>query len=91
MSAPVVEESLITYPCAFPIKVMGLKVEGFKETMIDVVQQFDKTLDANDVTVRDSSGGKYLGLTLTVSVASREVLDNVYRALSGHAMVKMVL
>ena len=85
------EESLITYPCAFPIKVMGLQVDGFAEAMVHVAQQFDPAFDASTVESRASSGGRYTGLTLTVNATSRAQLDELYRTLSTHPMVKVVL
>ncbi len=85
------EQSLIDYPCAFPIKVMGALVDGFDEAMIAVALQFDPGFDAASVERRPSSGGRYLGLTLTVNATSREQLDELYRTLSTHPMVKVVL
>lgn len=84
-------QSLIDFPSAFPIKVMGQQVEGFEAAMVAVARQFDPTLDASTIERRPSSGGKYMGLTLTVTATSREQLDDLYRALSGHPMVKVVL
>jgi putative lipoic acid-binding regulatory protein len=85
------EESLITYPSAFPIKVMGAQVPGYLEAMVAVVHQFDPGFDPASVEQRPSSGGKYLGLTLTVTATSRAMLDELYRTLSTHPMVKVVL
>jgi putative lipoic acid-binding regulatory protein len=85
------EQSLIEYPCAFPIKVMGRHVEGFSEAIVSVAQRFDPGFDANSVEHRPSSSGNYLGLTITVTATSREQLDELYRTLSSHPMVKVVL
>ena len=85
------EESLIEYPSAFPIKVMGNQVPGYLEAMVAVARQFDPGFDAASIEQRPSSGGKYLGLTLTVTATSREMLDELYRTLSTHPMVKVVL
>ena len=85
------EQSLITYPSAFPIKVMGAQVPGYLEAMVAVARQFDPDFDPASIEQRPSSGGKYLGLTLTVTATSREMLDALYRALSTHPMVKVVL
>ena len=90
MTAPN-EESLIKYPCAFPIKVMGLKVEGFVHAMTEVAERFDPSFDARTIELRPSKGGNYLGVTLTVHATSREQLDDLYRALTSHPMVKVVL
>lgn len=85
------EQSLIEYPSAFPIKVMGAHVEGFAEAIIMVAQQFDPVFDPATVERRPSSSGNYLGLTITVTATSREQLDELYRTLSSHPMVKIVL
>ncbi|MCB2021420.1 MAG: DUF493 family protein [Burkholderiaceae bacterium] len=85
------EKSLIEYPSAFPIKVMGLNVDGFVEAMTTVARHFDPAFDAATVELRASSASKYLGVTLTVTATSREQLDELYRTLSTHPMVKVVL
>ena len=85
------EQSLITYPSAFPIKVMGAQVEGFLEAVLAVTRQFDPGFDPATVEIRSSSGGRYLGITVTVTATSREQLDELYRTLSTHPMVKVVL
>jgi putative lipoic acid-binding regulatory protein len=87
-SAP---ESLIKYPSRFPIKVMGAKVEGFVEAITSIATQFDPQFDAGTVELRDSKAGNYLGITITVNATSREQLDELYRTLSTHPMVKIVL
>jgi len=84
-------KSLIDYPSAFPIKVMGPNVDGFVAAMVAVARQFDPAFDAATVELRPSSGQKYLGVTLTVTATSREQLDELYRTLSTHPMVKVVL
>lgn len=83
--------SLITYPCSFPIKVMGLKVEGLVHAITHIAMQFDPQFDAGTIELRESKGGKYLGVTITVNATSREQLDEIYRTLSSHPMVKVVL
>jgi putative lipoic acid-binding regulatory protein len=85
------EQSLIEYPSAFPIKVMGARAEGFAEAIVAIARQFDPGFDAQALEVRESSGGRYLGLTITVTATSREQLDELYRTLSTHPMVKVVL
>ncbi len=86
-----VDQSLIEYPSAFPIKVMGAQVDGFEDAILAVALQFDPALDPSSIERRPSKGGKYLGLTLTVTATSREQLDELYRTLSTHPMVKVVL
>jgi uncharacterized protein len=88
---PVVEESLIVYPCAFPIKVMGAKADGFVHAITLIAHEFDPTFDAKTLELRESKGGNYLGITINITATSREQLDELYRTLSTHPMVKMVL
>ena len=83
--------SLIQYPSAFPIKVMGLKVDGLVAAVTEIARQFDPDFDAGSLELRDSKGGKYLGLTLTITATSRAQLDQLYQTLSSHPMVKVVL
>jgi uncharacterized protein len=91
MAAIPPEDSLITYPSAFPIKVMGAQVEGFEAAIVAVARQFDPGFDASRVERRPSKAGNYLGLTITVTATSRAQLDELYRTLSSHPMVKVVL
>ena len=83
--------SLIQYPSPFPIKVMGAKVDGFVHAVTSITRQFDPTFDAATVELRDSKAGNYLGVTITITATSREQLDELYRTLSSHPMVKVVL
>ncbi len=85
------QESLIEYPSQFPIKVMGQKVEGLVTAITHIAHQFDPAFDAATIELRESKGGKYLGVTITVTATSREQLDELYRTLSTHPMVKVVL
>jgi putative lipoic acid-binding regulatory protein len=84
-------DSLIEYPSAFPIKVMGARVDGFVHAVTHLAREFDPGFDASTVELRESKGGNYLGVTITVTATSREQLDNLYRALTSHPMVKVVL
>ncbi len=84
-------DSLIEYPSRFPIKVMGAKVDGFVAAIAHVARQFDPGFDEATIELRDSSGGKYQGITITITATSREQLDELYRTLTTHPMVKVVL
>ena len=84
-------ESLIEYPSQFPIKVMGKKVDGLVHAITVIAKQFDPAFDASTIELRESKAGNYLGVTVTVTATSREQLDELYRTLSTHPMVKVVL
>ena len=85
------KKSLIVYPSAFPVKVMGANGEGFTEAIVAIARNFDPAFDAATIESRPSKAGNYLGLTITVTATSREQLDELYRTLSNHPMVKVVL
>jgi len=84
-------ESLIVYPSQFPIKVMGVKDDGMVSAITHIAHQFDPAFDPSTIELRESKGGKYLGVTITITATSREQLDELYRTLSTHPMVKVVL
>jgi len=84
-------ESLIQYPSQFPIKVMGERVDGLVHAITQIAHAFDPSFDAATIELRESKGGKYLGVTITITATSREQLDELYRTLSTHPMVKVVL
>jgi len=85
------KDSLIEYPSDFPIKVMGTAHETFAPAIIELVVAHDPTFHEGKMEVRPSAKGAYTGLTVTVRATSREMLDNLYRELSSHPMVKVVL
>lgn len=86
-----VTETLIEFPCDFPIKVMGETHVDFTAEIIKTIQTLIPGFDASHIEIRGSSGGKYISLTCTVYVTSKPQLDDIYRALSSHPMVKVVL
>ncbi len=90
MSAPE-SDSLIKYPSAFPIKVMGKQNPELAQVLTAIVLEFDPAFDAATVEMRPSKGGNYMGLTFNVNATSREQLDGLYRALHGHPLVSVVL
>ena len=70
---------------------MGVKADGLVHAIGLIAQQFDPAFDASTIELRESKGGNYLGVTITVTATSRAQLDELYRTLSTHPMVKVVL
>lgn len=85
------QKTLIEFPCRFPLKIMGAKHPDFAAEVVRVVNEHSPETDAGHLQERESSGGNYTGLTLSVHVESQEQLDKIYRALTSHPMVKVVL
>lgn len=83
--------TLIEFPCDFPIKIMGARVDDFAQTVARVVQAHDPAFDVSTMQMRPSRNGNYLALTCTVRAVSQAQLDALYHELSAHPMVKVVL
>lgn len=91
MSSPQQPESLLTFPCVFPIKVMGRREDGFAQMVAEVVGRHAPDFHPETIEMRMSKNGRYLSLTVTLNARSREQLDALYSELSKHPMVVMVL
>lgn len=84
-------EALLTFPCVFPIKVMGRREDGFAQTVSEIVMRHAPDFHAQTLEMRTSKNGRYLSLTATINARSQEQLDALYTELSKHPMVMMVL
>jgi len=84
-------QELFEFPCRFPLKIMGERHDDFVRTVTEVVRVHAPDLAEHDVLLRESAGGRYLSLTVTVTATSREQLDTIYLALTSHELVKVVL
>ena len=84
-------ETLLEFPCAFPLKVMGLSSDALAQTVLEIVRRLAPDFDGAQMEMRASSGGKYVSLTCTITATSKAQLDALYRELSGHPLVKVVL
>ncbi len=82
---------LIEFPSDFPLKIMGASTQGFAQAVADVVLRHAPEFDPASMTMRPSSAGSYLSLTCTIRANSQEQLDTLYRELTAHPMVKVVL
>jgi putative lipoic acid-binding regulatory protein len=88
---PSTQESPLKFPTQFPIKIMGRTQDGFAQAVVAVVQKHAPDFDPSTLEMRASAAGKYLSVTATINATSREQLDDLYRDLSSHPMVTMVL
>lgn len=85
------QETLLEFPCSFPIKVFGEKSEAFEAAVITIVNRHCEALAEGAVVSRESSGGRYLAMTITIEAHSKQQLDNIYQELTSHTLVKMAL
>ena len=86
-----IETSLVEYPCAFPIKIMGKNQAGFAQAVIQIVMRHAPNFDPASMEMKSSKKGKYLSLTCIIQATSRNQLDELYRELCDHPTVVMVL
>jgi putative lipoic acid-binding regulatory protein len=84
-------DSLLDYPCDFPIKVLGRTQAGFAQTVLEIVRTHAPDFDGSTIDMKSSRQGKYLSVTCVIRATSRQQLDDLYRALCDHPMVVMVL
>jgi putative lipoic acid-binding regulatory protein len=91
MTQPQQPESLLTFPCVFPIKVMGRRQDEFAQVITDIVLRHAPDFHPETIEMRSSKQARYISLTVTINARSREQLDALYSELSKHPMVTMVL
>jgi len=87
----VAEDSLLEFPCDFPLKIMGATREGFAQAVVAVVLKHAPDFDPATVEMRPSKAGNYLSLTCVIRATSKPQLDALYRELTSHPWVKIVL
>lgn len=85
------KSTLIDFPCDFPIKIIGIVNEEFTSIIVNIIKKHLPKFDEQKIEMKGSSGGKYISLTCTVHVVSKNQLDDLYRELSSHPMTKFVL
>jgi hypothetical protein len=85
------EEGLLEFPCDFPLKIMGARSDDFAQTVVEIVLRHVPDFRPESVEMRISGRGNYLSVTCTVRARSRAQLDGLYRELSAHPAVRLVL
>ena len=85
------DDTLLEFPCDFPLKIMGASRDDFAQAMLEVVLRHAPDFDAGTMEMRASKGGNYLSLTCTIRANSKAQLDALYRELTSHPWVKIVL
>lgn len=85
------EETLLEFPCDFPIKVMGRAEPGFDSLVVEMVRRHAPDLREGAVTSRSSKGGKWISVTVVLRAESKSQLDAIYLDLTAHEKVVMAL
>ena len=89
MSEP--QAQLLDFPRTFPIKAIGKAEADFRELVMEIVRRHAPELSISQVSVRESSGGKWLSVTLVILAKNQMQLDAIYRDLSSHDRVAWTL
>jgi uncharacterized protein len=84
-------ESLLEFPCSFPIKAMGRNHDGFHADVVAIVSRHLGNSETPVVNSRPSKDGNYVSVTVTIEADSKDQLDSIYRDLSSHPDVLMTL
>jgi putative lipoic acid-binding regulatory protein len=88
---PVARETLLEFPCVFPLKVIGRNVAEFEGEVLTIIQKHVPELQRENVTRRPSAGNKYLALTITFIADNQMQLDELYLELNRHELVLVTL
>lgn len=89
--APGEVQSVLAFPCEFPMKIMGRREGGFAQGVLEIVLRHAPDFQPASMAMRPSRQGTYLSLTAVINATSREQLDALYRELCDHPAVVMVL
>lgn len=85
------QDTLLEFPCDFPLKIMGARHDDYAQTVLEIVLRHFPDYDARTMEIRPSAKGNYLSLTCTVRATSKPQLDAIYQELTAHPLVKVVL
>jgi len=85
------DETLLVFPCQFPIKVMGKTSSELDLVVVEIVRRHAPDLHEGAVTTRPSKDGNYLAVTIVIEATSKQQLDAIYQDLSDHPHVLMAL
>lgn len=85
------EESLIEFPCDFPVKVMGASTPDFHSCITQIVEKHDPDFSPSETTQNISKTGKYVSLTLNIHAKNKTQLDSLYQDLTDNELVLWAL
>lgn len=84
-------DTLLEFPCEFPIKIMGRDEPEFRETALSLVEKHAGHVPEDAIRTSSSSQGNFLSITVTIRATSQEQLDNIYRDLTADDRVLVAL
>jgi putative lipoic acid-binding regulatory protein len=85
------EETLLEFPCEFPIKMMGRDQGSFRKTAIAVVEEHTGKLPDDAISTSSSRKGNFVSITVTINAQNQQQLDDIYQALTDHEEILVAL
>jgi len=85
------DETLLKFPCEFPIKVLGKAGLEFQATVLSIIRKHVPDLSEGAVSTRHSENENYVSVTVTINAQNQEQLDAIYQDLSDHEDVMIAL
>ncbi len=79
------------FPRIFPIKVMGANQEDFEALVLEIIRKHASLAGDEVVKSRLSRNARFVSLTVHINAQNQDQLDNIYRELSSHERVLMML
>ena len=81
----------IEFPCSYPIKVMGDAAPDFPDFVVAVMTKHAGDINDTDVSVRESSKGTFLSVTVTITATGVDQLTMIHEEFKLSSRVKMVM
>jgi putative lipoic acid-binding regulatory protein len=85
------EDTLLEFPCDFPIKMMGRDQDSFRKAAIAVIEEHAGKLSDDAISMSSSRKGNFISITVTISAQSQQQLDDIYQALTDHEEILVAL
>jgi len=85
------QETLLEFPCSFPVKAMGRDEEGFVALVTDIVLAHAEMHANDEITTNSSGSGKFISVTVTIEALSKDQLDRIYQDLTDCEQVLVAL
>jgi putative lipoic acid-binding regulatory protein len=84
-------ETLLEFPCKFPVKAMGLACDELEIAVLEIINRHVDNLPENALSIRPSKNGKYTAITITITAHSKDQLDAIYMDLTACEYVSIAL
>jgi len=79
------------FPAIIPIVVIGKNEDDFEGLVVEIILREIHPSQLRGVERKPSSGDKYLSVSVTLEVESRDQLNTLYGALRADARVRMII